>query len=140
MNLRQRFGNNKKEDIKAIEQANPGTAQVRRDSFEELKTRLHKKLIDSLDLSVLTTVDRAALRDQIKEVLEKLLSEEELFLSPENKERLITEIQSETLGLGPIERYMHDPDISDILVNTYNQVYIERHGKLELTDTKFKEE
>jgi pilus assembly protein CpaF len=140
MNLRQRFGNNKNKDTKAIKQDNPGTAQLRRDSFQELKTRLHKKLIDSLDLSILTTVDRGTLRDQIKEVLEKLLSEEELFLSPENKERLITEIQSETLGLGPIERYMHDPDISDILVNTYNQVYIERHGKLELTDTKFKDD
>jgi pilus assembly protein CpaF len=140
MNLRQRFGNNKKEVTKTTEQDNPGTVQLRRDSFQELKTRLHKKLIDSLDLSVLTTVDRSTLRDQIKEVLEKLLSEEELFLSPENKERLITEIQSETLGLGPIERYMHDPDISDILVNTYNQVYIERHGKLELTETKFKDD
>ncbi|KPJ66609.1 pilus assembly protein CpaF [candidate division WOR-1 bacterium DG_54_3] len=113
---------------------------MRRDSFQELKIRLHKKLIDRLDFSVLTTLDRSVLRDQIKEVLEKLLLEEELFLSPENKERLITEIQSETLGLGPIEQYMHDPDISDVLVNTYNQVYIERHGKLELTDTKFKDD
>ena len=140
MNLRQRFGSNKKQNAKPPEKDNPGTVYVKRDSFQELKTRLHKKLIDSLDLSVLTTVDRGMLRDQIKGVLEKLLSEEDLFLSQENKERLITEIQSETLGLGPIERYMHDPDISDILVNTYNQVYIEKHGKLELTDTKFKDD
>jgi pilus assembly protein CpaF len=140
MNLKQRFGNSKNKNTKVTKQDNPGTVSLRRDSFQELKTRLHKKLIDSLDLSVLTTVDRGSLRDQIKGVLEKLLSEEEFFLSPENKERLITEIQSETLGLGPIEQYMHDPDISDILVNTYNQVYIERHGKLELTDTKFKDD
>jgi len=140
MNLRQRFGNNKNKNTKTVKQDNPGTVHLRRDSFQELKNRLHQKLIDSLDLSVLTTVDRGTLRDQIKEVLERLLSEEDLFLSPENKERLITEIQSETLGLGPIEQYMHDPDISDILVNTYNQVYIEKHGKLELTDTKFKDD
>ena len=140
MNLRQRFGSNKKQNAKPPEKDNPGTVYVKRDSFQELKTRLHKKLIDSLDLSVLTTVDRSMLRDQIKDVLEKLLSEEDLFLSQENKERLITEIQSETLGLGPIEQYMHDPDISDILVNTYNQVYIEKHGKLELTDTRFKDD
>ncbi|MGB7061059.1 MAG: CpaF family protein [Candidatus Zixiibacteriota bacterium] len=140
MNLRQRFGNNKNKKTKTVKQDNPGTVHLRRDSFQELKNRLHQKLIDSLDLSVLITVDRSTLRDQIKDVLEKLLSEEDLFLSSENKERLITEIQSETLGLGPIEQYMHDPDISDILVNTYNQVYIEKHGKLELTDTKFKDD
>jgi len=140
MNLRQRFGSNKKQNAKTPAKDNPGTVHLRRDSFQELKTRLHKKLIDSIDLTVLTTVDRGALRDQIKEVLEKLLSEEDLFLSQENQEHLITEIQSETLGLGPIEQYMHDPDISDILVNTYNQVYIERHGKLELTDTRFKDD
>jgi pilus assembly protein CpaF len=140
MNLRERFVNKKDQRTKTQETNNPGAVGSRRDSFQELKIRLHKKLIDSLDLSVLTTVDRSTLRDQIKGVLEKLLSEEELILSQENKERLITEIQSETLGLGPIEQYMHDPDISDILVNTCNQVYIERHGKLELTDTKFKDD
>lgn len=140
MNFRQRFGANRKQDTKPVDKENPGTVHLKRDSFQELKIRLHKKLIDSLDFSVLTTLDRSVLRDQIKEALEKLLLEEELFLSPENKERLISEIQSETLGLGPIEQYMHDPEISDILVNTYNQVYIERRGKLELTDTKFKDD
>jgi len=140
MNFRQRFSGSKKPNVKPADKDNPASVQLRRDSFQELKIRLHKKLIDRLDFSVLTTLDRSVLRDQIKEVLEKLLLEEELFLSPENKERLITEIQSETLGLGPIEQYMHDPDISDVLVNTYNQVYIERHGKLELTDTKFKDD
>lgn len=140
MNLKERFGNKKNQRTKSQETDNPGTVSSRRDSFQELKIRLHKKLIDSLDLSALTVLDRSILRDQIKGVLEKLLAEEELILSQENKERLISEIQSETLGLGPIEQYMHDPDISDILVNTYNQVYIERHGKLELTDTKFKDD
>ena len=140
MNLRQRFGNRNNKNPKAVKQESPGATHLRRDSFQELKTRLHQKLIDSLDLSVLTTVDRSTLRDQIKGALEMLLSEEELFLSPENKERLITEIQSETLGLGPIEPYMHDPDVSDILVNTYNQVYLEKYGRLELTDTKFKDD
>lgn len=140
MNIRERFGNKTKQDAKPSDADNPGVVSMRRDSFQELKIRLHKKLIDSLDLSALTTLDRSILRNQIKQVLEKLLAEEDFFLSPENKERLITEIQSETLGLGPIERYMHDPEISDILVNTYNQVYIEKFGKLELTDTKFKDD
>jgi pilus assembly protein CpaF len=141
MNFRQRFGTNKKpaEDTPP-EKNEPVQIQVRRDSFQELKIKLHKKLIDSLDLTALAALDRTTLREQIKEVTEKLLKEEDLFLSTENKDRLITEIQSETLGLGPIEQYMHDPDISDILVNTYEQVYIEKHGKLELTETKFKDD
>ena len=140
MNIRERFGNKTRQNAKPNEADNPGAVSIRRDSFQELKIRLHKKLIDSLDLSALTTLDRSILRNQIKQVLEKLLAEEDFFLSPENKERLITEIQSETLGLGPIERYMHDPEISDILVNSYDQVYIEKFGKLELTDTKFKDD
>ena len=140
MNLKERFGKNRKQNTEPPRKENPGTVHLRRDSFQELKTRLHKKLIDSLDLAVLANLDRSVLRDQIKDVLEKLLSEEDLFLSQENQERLISEIQSETLGLGPIEEYMHDPDISDILVNTYDQVYIEKRGKLELTHTRFKDD
>jgi pilus assembly protein CpaF len=140
MNFRQRFGTNKKQaEDKPPEKNEPVEVQARRDSFQELKIKLHKKLIDSLDLTALAALDRTTLREQIKEVTEKLLAEEDLFLSTENKDRLITEIQSETLGLGPIEQYMHDPDISDILVNTHEQVYIEKHGKLELTETKFKD-
>lgn len=140
MSFRERLGTKKTQNAKSQETDSRGAVSLRRDSFQELKIRLHKKLIDSLDLSALTTLDRSILRNQIKQVLEKLLAEEDFFLSPENKERLITEIQSETLGLGPIERYMHDPEISDILVNAYNQVYIEKFGKLELTDTKFKDD
>ena len=75
MNLRQRFGNRNNKNPKAVKQESPGATHLRRDSFQELKTRLHQKLIDSLDLSVLTTVDRSTLRDQIKGALEMLLSE-----------------------------------------------------------------
>jgi pilus assembly protein CpaF len=140
MDWKRRLGGNKKQEAHPRETDNPVVPQVRRDSFQELKVRLHKKLIDNLDMAVLSNLDRDLIRGQIREALETLLSEEELFLSQENKERLIGEIQSETLGLGPIERFMHDPDISDILVNTHAQVYIERHGKLELTDTRFKDD
>lgn len=112
----------------------------RRDSFQELKNRLHRSVIDRLDLGATVNMDAGVLRDQIREVAEVLIREEDLYLSPENKERLITEIQNETLGLGPIEKYMHDPEISDVLVNTHKQVYIEKEGKLLLTDTVFKDD
>jgi pilus assembly protein CpaF len=119
-------------------QAGPESMQQRRDSFEELKTRLHQKLIERLNLAALANLDQNLLRGQIREVTEMLVAEENIFLSQDNKERLIKEIQNETLGLGPIERYVNDPEISDILVNSYNQVYIEKNGKLLLTETKFK--
>ena len=138
MNFKRQPGNPPKQSPKASGKDNPDAVQSRRDSFQELKNRLHKKLIDNLDFSALAVLDRDQLRNQIKDVTEKLLIDEGTFLSPEIKDRLITEIQNETLGLGPIEQYMHDPEISDILVNTYNQVYIEKFGRLELTDTKFK--
>ena len=123
-----------------FETESPDSTQQRRDSFQELKTRLHQKLIDRLDLTALANLDSRMLQAQIKEATEVLLSEENLFLSKDGKERLITEIQSETLGLGPIEPLLHDAEISDILVNTYAQCYIERNGKLELTDIRFKDD
>jgi len=132
-----RTTNGKTNDIKPVRQE---ISLPRRDSFQELKSRLHKKLIDRLDLTALSGLDRNSLHQQIKDSAEALVSEENVYLSVESKERLITEIMNETLGLGPIEQYMHDPDVSDVLVNGHGQVYIERAGKLELTDTTFKDD
>jgi pilus assembly protein CpaF len=132
-----RTTNGKTNDIK---QARQEVSLPRRDSFQELKNRLHKKLVDRLDLTALSGLDRNSLHQQIKESAEALVVEENVYLAPESKERLITEIMNETLGLGPIEQYMHDPDVSDVLVNGYGQVYIERAGKLELTETSFKDD
>ena len=132
-----RTTNGKTNDIKLVRQE---VSIQRRDSFQELKNRLHKKLVDRLDLTALASIDRNSLHQQIKDSAEALVAEENVYLSPESKERLITEIMNETLGLGPIEQYMHDPDVSDVLVNGHGQVYIERAGKLELTDTRFKDD
>ncbi len=116
------------------------TLHQKRDSFLELKTRLHKKLIDRLDLAALTNLHQGVLRSQIRDATEVLIKEEQVVLSQDSIERLITEIQNETLGLGPIEPYLHDLEVSDVLVNTHNQVYIEKHGKLEVTETRFKDD
>ncbi len=116
------------------------TYQDSRDSFLELKNRLHKKLIDRLDLAAVANLHHGILHNQIREVTEVLVKEEQVVLSKESLERLITEIQNETLGLGPIEPYMHDLEVSDVLVNTHKQVYIEKDGKLELTETRFKDD
>ncbi len=118
----------------------PDSANTRRDVFQELKVRLHRRLIDRLDLTALASLDRGMLRQQIRDAAELLIQEEGVFLNPDAKERLTNEILNETLGLGPIEQHMADPEVSDVLVNGYNQVYIEKHGKLELTETKFKDD
>jgi pilus assembly protein CpaF len=110
------------------------------DSFQDLKTRIHRKLIERLDPDTLQDADKDTLKEQIRPILETLLAEEGVFLSLDDRERLIQEINNETFALGPIEPFFHDPDVADILVNGPNQVYIERFGKLELTGTTFKDD
>jgi pilus assembly protein CpaF len=131
----------KREPAKPASQTAPAApvSAEKRDAFGELKSHIHQTLINRLDLSVLITVDRTVLQSQIGRVTESLLLEEGLNLTPEVKERLITEIRDELLGLGPLEQYMNRPEVSDILVNGYNQVYIEEGGKLQLTETRFKD-
>ena len=106
----------------------------------ELKEKIHRNLIDRLDLTKLDTLSKDDLRDQVREVVEKLLTEESDFTLSISRDRLIEEILNETFGLGPLEPLLQDHTISDILVNTYKQVYIERFGKLELTNTVFKDD
>jgi pilus assembly protein CpaF len=108
-----------------------------RDSFQELKSRLHRKLIARVDLTALAHLAPSYLKEQVREITEILIAEENLLLSSESRQHLIDEILNETLGLGPLEQYLADDDISDILVNTFNQIYIEKFGKLELTATRF---
>ncbi len=141
-NFKQNPNVSKSQNIKPVDTTPPKTetGTPRRDVFNELKIRLHRRLIDRLDLSALASLDRGMLRQQIRDAAEVLIQEEGVFLNPDAKERLINEILNETLGLGPIEAHMSDADVTDVLVNGYNQVYVEKHGILELTETKFKDD
>jgi pilus assembly protein CpaF len=85
-------------------------------------------------------MDRSLLSAQIGRVIEALLAEGDTYLTAETRQRLIAEIQDEMLGLGPLEEYMHREQISDILVNGYDKVYVEERGKLRLTGTRFKDD
>jgi len=111
-----------------------------RDAYQELKSRVHHRLIEKLDLSNIDALTREQLYNQVKVVLEDIVKTETLPLSRADRERLVEEVVHETLGLGPIEPLLADPTVSDILVNGYDQVYIERFGKLELTSVKFKDD
>lgn len=110
--------------------------------YYELKTKIHDRLLDTVDLTMLDTVDKQTLRQEIGKLVERILYNEKnvVPLNLREREKLITEIQDEVLGLGPLEPLMQDPDISDILVNTYRHVYVEKFGKLQLTEARFKDD
>jgi pilus assembly protein CpaF len=111
-----------------------------KDAYQELKSRVHHRLIEKLDLSNIESLSREQLHNQVKLVLEDIVKTETLPLSRADRDRLAEEVVHETLGLGPIEPLLADPTISDILVNGHDQVYVERFGKLELTSVKFKDD
>jgi len=105
--------------------------------FQEIKTRLHREVIESLDLSRIGDLSQDGMRQHIRDLAIDLLEETDEHLSVSDEERLIDEMIAESFGLGPLEPYMHDPEISDILVNGSQEVYIERNGLLEETRTVF---
>jgi pilus assembly protein CpaF len=110
--------------------------------YFELKTRIHDRLLNLMDLSIIGSMDETILRQEIRKLVEKIVSENHsnVPLNLNERERLFREIQDEVLGLGPLEPFMQDPTVSDVLVNTHKQVYVERFGKLELTEAGFKDE
>jgi pilus assembly protein CpaF len=107
------------------------------DSYKQLKERLHLKLLEQFDLTALETLAAGKLRQEIATVLERLLDDEQTPVSGLERRMLVRDIQHEMLGFGPLELLMADPTVSDILVNAHDQIYVERKGKLELTDVSF---
>lgn len=107
--------------------------------FQELKRRIHRRLIERIDIGKLDALGSGELALEIGYVIESLISEEGVPLNQAEKDRLVTEVQHETFGLGPLEPLLADPEISDILVNNASNVYVERHGKLERTDVIFRD-
>jgi pilus assembly protein CpaF len=108
-------------------------------SFEELKRLIHGKLVDKLDLSRVSDLAGDTLRREIRLVVERLCDTENPLLNRMERERLIDEVLDETFGFGPLEVLLKDPTISDILVNGPYNVFVERRGKLEKTEVKFRD-
>ena len=95
------------------------------DSYQELKTRIHRRLIERLDLSNADTIGKGQLRNEIGMILADIINKENVPLSQPERERLIQDVQHETFGLGPLEPLLADQDIADILVNGSQNVYVE---------------
>src|SRR6202045_75917 len=107
--------------------------------YQELKFTLHRKLVDKINLEALATIDNQRVRAEVREALFSLIDNEPTLLSSLEKQQICEEVLDEVFGLGPLEPLLQDPSISDILVNTHKQVYVERRGLLELTNVTFRD-
>ncbi len=125
--------------------AQPGFMLVRPtggepDRYQIIKKQLHRELIAKLDLAQLEGLDDAERRSQVERVARRLIGESEIRLTRSDEERMIAELLHDTFDLGPITPLLLDEEISDILVNSHRQVYVERLGKLELTPITFRDD
>ncbi len=111
--------------------------QKKDDVFNELKAKIHMKLLGLLDLTRLTAASEGAIQEDLRRGVEMILTEEKIPLPSPEKERLCREIRNELLGYGPLEPLLADASINDILVNNYSKVFVERRGKLEPSIIRF---
>ncbi len=128
-------------------QARPaGAADIRlrgdavRSQYLELKASVHRKLLNRLNLEALATADRARAESEIKTLLFELVAEETTPVSLAEREMILRDVIDEVFGLGPLEPLLRDPTVSDILVNTYKQVFVERNGQLERVPAGFQDD
>ena len=106
-------------------------------TYKELKTKLHKQILEDIDLETLNRLSEGVARERVGLAIRDMLNRQRTPLASTERETLVDEILHEVFGLGPLEPLLADPMISDILVNGFSKVYVERHGKLELTNVRF---
>jgi pilus assembly protein CpaF len=117
----------------------PNLQQFERAEYQQVKADLHRKILDRLDLEKLGRTNSETAREEVLILIRTSVNSEAVPLSFAERERLAREILDEIFGLGPLEQLLKDPSISDILVNRFDKVYIERAGRLEPTGLSFKD-
>jgi pilus assembly protein CpaF len=117
-------------------------AESQADVYQELKTRIHNRLIEVMDLAALEGMDPSELKSQIRKLVRTLLSEDfaDAPLNAMERQVLALEVQDEVMGLGPLEPLLKDPTVSDLLVNGFRNIYVERFGRLERTMVRFRDD
>jgi len=110
------------------------------DRHTDLKVELHKKLLDLINLSALDTMSRAQVQAEIGDIVHEQLAQQKHALNQKERMQLVEDVLDELLGLGPLEPLLKDETITDILVNGYNLVFVERHGRLEESKVRFKDD
>nr|WP_180977508.1 CpaF family protein [Janthinobacterium sp. ROICE36] len=135
LSIRERLGNGK------IATLTPQRApSIDNRSYRELKQRIHALLLERVDLESMQRLTQEQIRDELRSLVERLLDEEAVVINDAERKNLTRDIRNEMLGFGPLETLLSDPTVSDILVNGHKQVYVERRGKLELTDVVFNDD
>jgi pilus assembly protein CpaF len=109
-------------------------------AYQELKSGVHNRLFELIDLSRLGKVSEDRVRQDIALATRRILDEQRVLLTLEERERVVTEIQDEVFGLGPLEPLLADQTVSDVLVNGHAKIYVERHGRIERTVARFKDD
>jgi pilus assembly protein CpaF len=109
------------------------------DRWFQIKSQLHSKLLASLNPDQLRALNKEGVREQVGNVVERLVLDERIPMTVSERERLIEEVLDEVFGLGPLEPLLKDPTVSDIMVNGYDSVYVERGGRLVETNVRFKD-
>ncbi|MAO26861.1 MAG: type II secretion system protein E, partial [Roseovarius sp.] len=112
----------------------------RKERLGEIKLEMHRSLLDNLNLSALETASEAELRAEIGAITGEVLEERSIILNREDRTTLVQELYDEVRGLGPLETLLKDDTVNDILVNGPHQIFVEREGKLQLSDVTFKDE
>lgn len=123
-----------------VRRASTGSRLTRNPEYQELKFKLHRRLLDKINLEALASIENQKVRSEVRNALMSLIDEESTLLSSLERQQICDEVLDEVFGLGPLEPLLQDPTVSDILVNTHKQVYVERKGQLELTNVTFKDD
>jgi pilus assembly protein CpaF len=132
LSIRERLGSAK---IAAL--APQRTAAIDNHGYRDLKRRIHGLLLERVDLESMQRLSQERIREELRGLVEHLLDEEAVVINDAERKSLTRDIQHEMLGFGPLETLLSDATVSDILVNGHKQVYVERAGRLELTDVSF---
>lgn len=111
----------------------------RQEQFEQIKSRIHGKLVDKLDLSRVGDLQGDTLKREIRMVVEHLCDAEDTLLNRQERERIVDEVLDETFGLGPLELILKDPKVSDILINGPKNIYVEKGGQMQKSDVEFRD-
>ena len=122
--------------LKTSKRRNPAGS----DSFRELKLAVHNRLLETIDISKLESLDPLIVSTKLTAAISSIIDEEDRLLTEGDRARLVEEIKNEMLGLGPLEQLLWDDEITDILINGHHQVYVEKNGKLVHTDITFQDD